>query len=127
MRPQGRAEDAATDFADVDLVLVMGTSLQVAPFCALPNLAEKAATRVLVPCLRWPWLPFFPWMDIDKRPCFALGWRMDLLPGKVNQNLEDCRFNAWSNRREPMALDLGGRVGRSAKFQLSCHFSLSLF
>ncbi|CAJ1422433.1 unnamed protein product [Effrenium voratum] len=72
-----RFYDAATDFADVDLVLVMGTSLQVAPFCALPNLAEKAATRVL-----------------------------------VNQNLEDCRFNAWSNRREPMALDLGGGMAR---------------
>ena len=32
----------------VDLVLVMGTSLQVAPFCAIPNLVPKTATRVLV-------------------------------------------------------------------------------
>lgn len=32
----------------VDLVLVMGTSLQVAPFCAIPNLAPKTATRILV-------------------------------------------------------------------------------
>jgi len=32
----------------VDLILVMGTSLQVAPFCAIPNLAPKSATRVLV-------------------------------------------------------------------------------
>ena len=32
----------------VDLVLVMGTSLQVAPFCSIPNLAPKTATRVLV-------------------------------------------------------------------------------
>jgi len=32
----------------VDLILVMGTSLQVAPFCALPNLAPKGASRVLV-------------------------------------------------------------------------------
>jgi NAD-dependent SIR2 family protein deacetylase len=32
----------------VDLLLVMGTSLQVAPFCAIPNLAPKGATRVLV-------------------------------------------------------------------------------
>ena len=32
----------------VDLVLVMGTSLQVSPFCAIPNLAPKSATRVLV-------------------------------------------------------------------------------
>ena len=35
----------------VDLVMVMGTSLQVAPFCAIPNLVPKDATRVLVdPC-----------------------------------------------------------------------------
>ena len=32
----------------VDLVLVMGTSLQVAPFCSIPNLAPKTATRILV-------------------------------------------------------------------------------
>ena len=35
----------------VDLVIVMGTSLQVAPFCAIPNLVPKNADRVLVdPC-----------------------------------------------------------------------------
>lgn len=32
----------------VDLIIVMGTSLQVAPFCAIPNLAPHTATRVLV-------------------------------------------------------------------------------
>ena len=32
----------------VDLVLVMGTSLQVAPFCSIPNLVPKTATRVIV-------------------------------------------------------------------------------
>lgn len=32
----------------VDLVLVMGTSLQVAPFCAIPNMVPKEATRILV-------------------------------------------------------------------------------
>ena len=31
-----------------DLVLVVGTSLQVQPFCLLPNLARNGATRVLV-------------------------------------------------------------------------------
>lgn len=34
----------------VDLVLVMGTSLQVAPFCAIPNLAPTGCARVLVNC-----------------------------------------------------------------------------
>uniref|UniRef100_A0A7S2J0D6 Deacetylase sirtuin-type domain-containing protein n=1 Tax=Haptolina brevifila TaxID=156173 RepID=A0A7S2J0D6_9EUKA len=32
----------------IDMVLVMGTSLQVAPFCAIPNLAPAGCTRVLV-------------------------------------------------------------------------------
>lgn len=31
-----------------DLVLVLGTSLQVAPFCALPNMVPRGAARVLV-------------------------------------------------------------------------------
>ena len=34
--------------SDVDLVLVFGTSLQVAPFCAIPNLAPRGCARVLV-------------------------------------------------------------------------------
>jgi len=33
---------------EVDLMLVMGTALQVAPFCAVPNLAPAGCTRVLV-------------------------------------------------------------------------------
>ena len=41
-----------TDFkspnSSIDLILVMGTSLQVSPFCAIPNLAPNNATRVLV-------------------------------------------------------------------------------
>lgn len=36
------------DYKDVDLVIVMGTSLQVAPFCAIPNLVKKTCTRILV-------------------------------------------------------------------------------
>ena len=36
------------DYKDVDLMIVMGTSLQVAPFCAIPNLVKKTCTRVLV-------------------------------------------------------------------------------
>lgn len=32
----------------VDLMIVMGTSLQVAPFCAVPNMAPRGCTRVLV-------------------------------------------------------------------------------
>jgi NAD-dependent SIR2 family protein deacetylase len=31
-----------------DLVIVMGTSLQVSPFCTLPNLVPRGTTRILV-------------------------------------------------------------------------------
>ncbi|CAK9044722.1 NAD-dependent deacetylase sir2A (Silent information regulator sir2A) [Durusdinium trenchii] len=46
--PQHFEDCCSEDFDKVDLVLVMGTSLQVAPFCGLPNMAPKGATRVLV-------------------------------------------------------------------------------
>ena len=44
----------------VDLVLVFGTSLQVAPFCGVPNMAPRGCTRVLinrslVDCTTNPW------------------------------------------------------------------------
>lgn len=41
-------EDFNSTKNPVDLILVMGTSLQVAPFCSIPNLAPETATRVLV-------------------------------------------------------------------------------
>ena len=40
--------DFITNSNPVDLILVMGTSLQVAPFCAIPNLVNKSCTRILV-------------------------------------------------------------------------------
>ncbi|CAB9515001.1 NAD-dependent protein deacetylase [Seminavis robusta] len=53
--PQRFSDMAAKDFSPagwdrerVDLIIVMGTSLQVAPFCALPNMAPKGSARVLV-------------------------------------------------------------------------------
>ena len=41
-------EDLVENNQMIDLLLVMGTSLQVAPFCALPNLPPKCCPRVLV-------------------------------------------------------------------------------
>lgn len=50
--PQSALAQTTKDFIDntegIDLILVMGTSLQVAPFCAIPNLVPKSCTRVLV-------------------------------------------------------------------------------
>merc|ERR1712060_343072 len=34
--------------SNVDLLLVFGTTLRVAPFCTLPNMAPQGCTRVLV-------------------------------------------------------------------------------
>jgi len=45
---------------ETDLIIVMGTSLQVAPICALPNLANSKCTRLLInspldDCLKNTW------------------------------------------------------------------------
>ena len=41
-------QDFIKDIDKIDLIIVMGTSLQVAPFCAIPNLVRKSCLRVLV-------------------------------------------------------------------------------
>jgi len=46
----------------VDLLMVFGTSLQVAPFCGVPNMAPRGCARVLVnrslaDCMVNPWTP----------------------------------------------------------------------
>ena len=46
--PDSCYDTVLDDFQKADLVLVVGTSLQVQPFCLLPNLARNGATRVLV-------------------------------------------------------------------------------
>ena len=49
--PPRVAHCLAEDFgagSDIDLMIVFGTSLQVAPFCAIPNLAPRGCARVLV-------------------------------------------------------------------------------
>jgi NAD-dependent SIR2 family protein deacetylase len=48
-----RVEEDFSAKSTVDLVLVMGTSLQVAPFCALPNMVPKSCTRALVTQKAW--------------------------------------------------------------------------
>lgn len=43
-----KVSDEIDSIGDVDCLLVMGTSLQVAPFCALPNMVRKECCRVLI-------------------------------------------------------------------------------
>jgi NAD-dependent SIR2 family protein deacetylase len=52
--------DDFTNPIPVDLMLVMGTSLQVAPFCAIPNLVNKSCVRILV--------------DINPKNAFTNDW-----------------------------------------------------
>lgn len=48
--PQKAFYQVIEDFSDteIDLIIVMGSSLQVSPFCAIPNLVNKNCTRILV-------------------------------------------------------------------------------
>uniref|UniRef100_A0A7S4R7Q9 Deacetylase sirtuin-type domain-containing protein n=1 Tax=Ditylum brightwellii TaxID=49249 RepID=A0A7S4R7Q9_9STRA len=41
-------EDFPVQGGEVDLVIVIGSSLQVAPFCSVPNMAPRGCVRVLV-------------------------------------------------------------------------------
>lgn len=41
-------KDFIDDVEIIDCIIVMGTSLQVAPFCALPNMVRKYCCRILV-------------------------------------------------------------------------------
>lgn len=64
--PSSAMEQVKQDFVDnvdeVDLIIVMGTSLQVLPFAALPNMVRKSCCRVLVNkfpehCFKNNWTP----------------------------------------------------------------------
>ena len=52
--------DELTNTNQCDLIIVMGTSLQVAPFCAIPNMVNKHCTRILV--------------DINPEGCYTNNW-----------------------------------------------------
>lgn len=55
------------NYAEIDLIIIMGTSLQVSPFCALPNFVSKNCTRVLVDI--HPENAFKnPWTKINSEP-----------------------------------------------------------
>jgi NAD-dependent SIR2 family protein deacetylase len=60
-------EAARTDFPTADLLLVLGTSLKVGPFCALPNLCPRNATRVWVTLKPDPESQFEGWTKIGGR------------------------------------------------------------
>lgn len=54
--------DFIEDVNNIDMIIVMGTSLQVLPFCALPNMVRKQCCRILVNifpehCYRNKWTP----------------------------------------------------------------------
>ena len=78
----------------VDLVLVMGTSLQVAPFCAIPNLVPKTATRVLVDPNPNRVISLNPWsittrlagIDVELGSLWNSRWENELLVKSTSDN-----------------------------------------
>lgn len=85
--PQRFWQQCAEDFpanpspdSRTDLVLVFGTSLQVAPFCALPNMVPKGCTRALVnrplsDCMSNSFSPQQRSLDADHSCDLAQGFR----------------------------------------------------
>lgn len=94
----------------VDLLLVFGTSLQVAPFCAVPNMAPRGCTRVLVnrdlnACMTNSWSPTKqngPYGSIDlSGRCFA---PRPVLVGGRNITLRPLWRDRQGSRRWPQLL-----------------------
>ena len=77
-------EDLVDNVKKIDCIIVMGSSLQVAPFCALPNMVTKTCCRILV----------------DKYPnnCFTNNW----------SNCED-EPSMYSSYKESSYMNIMGR------------------
>lgn len=74
----------------IDLLMVFGTSLQVAPFCALPNMAPRGCTRVLV--------------NMDLQVCMVNDWS----PSRMHAS-PYADGGLWGVARTPTAARIGGR------------------
>lgn len=90
---------------NVDLILVLGTSLQVAPFCALPNMAPRGCTRVLVnhplsDCLSNAWTPEHRENEVID---LAIGFRQQPSPttriAQRSVQLRSLWFDSGANKR----------------------------
>lgn len=67
-------KDFIDDVESIDCIIVMGTSLQVAPFCALPNMVRKKCCRILVnktpqDCYKNNWTPCKEKYEIYSNNC----------------------------------------------------------
>ena len=91
--PQSVLAQTSTDFVEnnepVDLMLVMGTSLQVAPFCAIPNLVSKSCTRILV--------------DIHPENAFNNDWT-------VVKRIPECMYDVSTSTAETSYIKIGRRA-----------------
>lgn len=79
-------EDFVKD-QDIDLLIVMGSSLQVAPFCALPNLVTRNCTRILV--------------DINPENAMVNPWskKTTNIYGLYSDHSELCSWTKFGKRR----------------------------
>jgi len=84
----------------VDLLMVFGSSLQVAPFCALPNMAPRGCTRVLVNMDLWAC------MVNDWSPCHRAGPYADCAFGGLAQTPGLARLAGRDVQLRPLWRDL---------------------
>jgi NAD-dependent SIR2 family protein deacetylase len=99
--PTKLVHEFGKDWMPPDLVLVMGTTLQVAPFCALPNLAR----------------PYCPRAWICRDP-------------PLTNDFERWETIAFGKRRVKLKLNFFDKKGRAAKqrpFDLVCNTDLTAF
>lgn len=91
--PQSALSQTTKDLIEntepIDLMLVMGTSLQVAPFCAIPNLAPKSCTRIL--------------LDIHPENAFINDWT-------VVKRTPECLYDLSTGMRQTSFIKFGKRA-----------------
>ena len=119
-----KSEDFKSSDSQVDLILVMGTSLQVSPFCAIPNLAPNNATRVLVDPNPQRVLSLNPWstlkIDLAGKQVELSSlwkteksrWQNELLIESTSDNFVEKFFES------PMALKKGFSLLPSKKVEI---------
>jgi NAD-dependent deacetylase len=103
-------DNCTQDFSQADLVIVMGTSSQVAPFCALHNLAPPTCQRVLV--------------NPNIRDCLSNAW------DKSRENMNCVSYVKFGKRKVTLRPQWANRkkwVGKQLVLSMTCDDFSSLF
>jgi NAD-dependent SIR2 family protein deacetylase len=97
--------DFCSDSSPIDLILVMGTSLQVAPFCAIPNMVRKECTRVLI--------------DLHPENAFTNSWtkRKSIPEGIYSNSISSDSFTKIGNRKVSLRPQWSSQSRNSSKWK----------